>query len=251
MLTENHLAILGITMKQANDFIIANINRPQIIFDTASQFGITSRMLSDITGYLTDIVHGYFLAAGYSSALISTKLDVSILVNSDLGTLEHLVSFNSREGVLSNAALREVVEPVINFDPRYRYDYDSSFDPVYPHQKADHIYSSGELGVSNLDNVPATNENIESLFYGSLINIFSALDEAELNQIISFPDNGNTDDFQSLLFATLSDTPELIAWSDDELADMVTTEAIRILDKYWTNDWVGILDHSYLNLAVV
>ena len=247
MLTEKHLAILGITMKQANDFIIANINRPQIIFDTASQFGITTRMLSDITGYSTDIVHGYFLAAGYSSALISTKLDVSILVNSDLGTLEHLVSFNSREGVLSNAALREVVQPEIN----KHYDYDASFGPVKPNQAIDHIYSSGELGVSNLDNVPVTNENIESLFYGSLINIFSALDEAELNQINAFPANGNQADFQSLLFAALSDTPESITWSDGELADMVTTEAIHILDKYWTNDWVGILDHSYLNLAVV
>lgn len=247
MLTEKHLAILGITMKQANDFIIANINRPQIIFDIASQFGITSRMLSDITGYSTEIVHGYFLAAGYSSALISTKLDVSILVNSDLGTLEHLVSFNSREGVLSNAALREVVQPEIN----KHFDYDASFGPVKPNQAIDHIYTSGELGVSNLNNVSATNENIESIFYGSLINMFSALDETELNQINAFSENGNQADFQSLLFATLSETPEPIVWSDDELADMVTTEAIHILENYWTNDWVGILDHSYLNLAVV
>lgn len=245
MLAQKHLAVFGITVQQADDFIIANIDSPQIIFDTASQFGVTTRMLSEISGYSMDIVNDYFLAAGYSSAAISTELNVSILINSDLRELEHLVSFNTRAGVLSNAALREVVAPVINTD----FDYDATFGAVKPDQSSDHIYSSGELGVEHLDNVPATNENIESLFYGSLINIFSALDESELNQINTFPGDRDSDDFQSLLLTALSETPASIIWSDDELTDLVTTEAIAILNKFWTNDLVGILDHSYLGLA--
>lgn len=241
MLAEKYLVDLGITVQQAKDFIIANIEKPEIIFKTASQYGVTTRMLGEITGYPRDAVQKYF-----PNTDMGKLLDMSKLVNSDLGLLEDLVAFNTREGVLSNASLRAVVKPQTDIS----YAYDQSFTSSNPDlQLKDGFYSSGELGVERLDDIPATNDNIESLFYGSLINIFSALDVSELNQIKAFPDNGNNEDFQVLLLTVLSKSPTPTAWNDNQLADLVANEAINILGKYWTNDLFGILDHSYLGLA--
>lgn len=244
MLAEKYLADLGITIQQANDFIDTNLGEPKRIFEVASQYGVTTRMLGEITGYSRDIVSRYFEDAGSSS----TELDKSILINYDLGTLENLVAFNTREGTLSNEALRGVVKPEINKN----YDYDLTFtSPNPPLQLKDGIYSSGELGVEHIDNISPTMGNIESLFYGTLINIFLALDQSEFDQIKAFPGNGNSEEFQTLLLNALNESPAPIAWSDEQLASLVENEAINILDKYWNATLYGVLDHSYLGLATV
>jgi len=242
MLAEKYLADLGITIQQANNFIDMNLREPKKIFEAASQYGVTTHMLSEITGHSRDIVSGYFEDAGFSS----TELDKSVLINYDLGSLESMVAFNSREGILSNTSLRAVVRPEINKD----YDYDSPFTSPNPTlQLKDGIYSSGELGVEHIDNVSPTMDNIESLFYGTLINIFLALDQSEFDQIKAFPGNDNPEEFQTLLLSTLNESPAPIAWSDEQLASLVENEAINILDKFWNAGLYGVLDHSYLGLA--
>lgn len=244
MLAEKHLTRLGFTVEQANEFIIANINQPKIIYDAAAQYGVTTRMLSELSGYSRDIVQKYFADVNPDW---SKLLDKSKLVNSDLGTLENLVAFNTREGILSNASLNAVVKPKVEAQD---YNYDMTFTSSNPGlQLKDGLYSSGELGVENLDNVPATNDNIESLFYGSIINIISSLDESEWNQIKALPDDVNPEIYQALLLTALDDTPSPIVWNDGLLEDKVTTEAVNIIAKYWTSDLFGILDHSYLGLA--
>lgn len=245
MLAEKRLTELGFTLSQAIDFINTNINQPQIIFDVASEHGVNTRMLSEISGYSKDVVHEYFLNAGYDSATINTQLNTNLLVNSSLGSLESLVAFNEREGVLSNASLREVVKPVIDAN----YDYDGTFGPANLNQSDDGVYSSGELGVENLNDVLATNDNLESLFYGSLINIFLALDQTELDQINTFPAGDDPDEFQVLVLEALSESPASVAWNDEQLADLVTDEAINLLERYWVSDLIGVLDHSLLGLA--
>lgn len=248
MLAEKYLADLGITIQQANDFINTNLGEPQKIFEAASQYGVTTRMLGEITGYSRDIVNQYF-----PNPDMGKLLDKCKLVNSDLGSLESLVAFNTREGILSNASLRAIVKPQIDSV----YVYDLTFRSSNPElQLKDDLYSSGELGVENLNNVPAPTidniesiVNIESIFYGTLINMLSTLDQAELNQINTFPRNDNPDEFQLLISNLLTESPTPIAWNDEQLADLVTTEAVNIIAKYWTNDLFGILDHSYLGLA--
>jgi len=245
MLAEKRLTELGFTLSQAMDFINTNVNQPQIIFDVASEYGVNTRMLSEISGYSKDVVHEYFLNAGYDGATINALLNTNLLVNSSLGSLEGLVAFNEREGVLSNASLREAVKPAIDAN----YDYDGTFGPVNSNQSDDGIYSAGELGVENLNDILATNDNLESLFYGSLINIFLALDQTELDQINTFPASDDPGEFQALILEALSESPAPAAWNDEQLADLVTDEAINIMERYWVSDLVGILDHSLLGLA--
>lgn len=247
MLAEKYLTDLGITVDQASDFINVNIGDPQKIFKTASEYGVTTRMLSEISGYLRNDVQKYFADVNPDW---SKLLDKSKLVNSDLDLLEDIVAFNTRELILSNASLREIVKPKI--DSLDYADYDSTFLSSFPDlQLKDGLYSSGELGVEHIDNIKATSENIESLFYGTLINIFLTLDESEFDQIITFPDNGSSEDFQALLLVALKESPTPIIWNDEQLIDKVTDEAVNIIKKYWTDDLFGILDHSYLGLATV
>ncbi len=244
---EEHLAKLGVTVQQAQNFIGENIDNPELVFETAGQNKVTNAMLSEIVNFPTDVVQKYFLDAGFPSV----ELDrTSLLVNYDLDTLEALVNFNTNTGILSTTSLSETVRPKLN-DPL---DYDFTFDPIRPFYTNDNVYDKEELGVGHLsNNVPAANESVESLFYGSLINMFKALDESELNQINAFPNDGPADEFQELLFDALNESPSSFTWTEEQLAELVANEATNIIDKYWEqgNVLVGVLDLSFFGTASI
>ncbi len=240
---EEHLAKIGITVQQANDFIVENIDNPELLFSAARQNGVTNGMLSEITNFSTSVISEYFVSAGFNN----TELDyTSLIINSDLEALETLVDFNNKPNILSNTALSEAVRPLLDEPLTLGF----TFTPTYNFQPNDGIYDSDELGVGHLSNVPATDESIESLFYGTLINMFEAFDEAELNQINGFPEDGNPEEFQTLLTDALSESPSPVAWTDEELANLVSKEAAEIINKFWSgeSELVGVLDHSYLGL---
>jgi len=243
---EEHLAKLGITVQKAHDFIFANVDKPEVIYSAAFDAGVTNSMLSEITNVSSTVINNYFKAAD----LPSQKLDyTSMLINFDLGSLEALVDFNDNAGILSNSTFRDTVRSSVN-DPL---DYDYSFKPVIPGlQDKDGVYDADELGVSHLTDVPATGENLESLFFGSLINMFNVIDEAELNQIKAFPADGDQEEFQALLIDALSEAPENFSWTDEQLADLVSNEAVDIINTLWSGvEQVGVLDLSYLGLATI
>lgn len=224
MSVETQLAKFGITTQQAKDFINSNILNPGEIFQAAKDYGITTEMLGELSGYSVDAVSGYFNSVGENSK----NLDYTkILINSDLNSLESLIATNRKEGVLSNDSLRESVLLKI----KDHGDYEDFFQPVKSYQDDDGIYDADELGVSSLASVLATADSLESLFYGSLINIFSRLDDVELNQITAFP-NKESGEYQSLLVVTLN-SPAVVSRSDMNLSDLVVDEAVNTINHYW------------------
>lgn len=240
-----HLAKFGVTKQQAYDFIFANLDRPEIIYAAAREYGVTHAMLHEITDVPVIVIDNYFIDADFDPG----RLDhTSILFNTDIGLLEDLVGFNSHAGILSTASLRENVQPLIDFPTVY----DFPFTARYDFQPANDVYDADELGISRLGDIPATDENIESIFYGTLINMFSRFDQIELNQIKAFPESGSPDDFRALLSAALNDPPEIAAWTDVELLDLVVDEAVYLHDHYMNDDFVvGLFDHSYLGYAPI
>lgn len=109
----SHLAQFGFTIKQANDWIIANIGSPKTILDVCHQVGITRSMLSEITGYGVDLITNFFnqfnLDAGKLDKQISTsKVDV------DLFSLEHLYP-----GVLTFDAGGSPYNIILDFDKSF------------------------------------------------------------------------------------------------------------------------------------
>lgn len=251
MSAETHLAKFGITVQQANNFISSNIKQPKLIFDAANiDYFVTIPMLSEITKYSESEISEYFISAGIANpnSLNNTKK----LVNSDLGSLEKLVDFNMKTGILSTASLREKVQPLIG-DPDYYPSYDPFFGPGIPFHTWDGKYDSDELGIKHLGDIAATTTNLESLFYGTLINIFSRLDKNEFDQIEPIIDNGSFYQNQALLFNALNSSPSSIDWTDAKLADLVINDAARIINDYQTSDLPvgGILDNSILGLAML
>ncbi len=247
MSAASHLAKLDVTVEQAYDFIMANVEQPEVIFNTAAEFAVTTAMLSEITQFSTEVISNYFTSFNLDTGKLD---DTHILINSDPGALSSLIAFNERTGILSNESLRGFVQQALN-DPS---QYDSVFGPQFPFQDDDEVYDAEELGVDILTDVPATNESIESLFYGSLINMFLRFDQIELNQIIFFPvaERRGSDDFQAFVFEALSDIPLTAPRPDDELAGLVVREAaILMTELVEDNSIVGVLDQSFLGLAVV
>lgn len=245
------IGLSGVTFKEAHDFIFSHLNQPQVIFDISKQYGVTVSMLAEISGHSTDEVMAYFSNA----ALDAKELNkVSLLINYDLGSLAHFVDFDNDTGALSTAALQAIVKPKFD-DPS---DYDDFFAPLlWTSQTVDHVLSPDELGVAHLGSIPhpgevfEKNEGLESVFYGTLLNIFKAFDQTELDQIENFSHtdtNGN--EFQTLLIEALSDSPSPSVWTDKELSDHVTVYAKDIIDGYWNDPNIsGILDLSYVALA--
>lgn len=250
---ESYLNSFGVTVKQAQEFIDLNIEQPEIIFEVAFEYGVTTAMLSEIKGYPRDIVREYFNTIDTDGRSLDGR---SILVNSDLGSLEPLVNFNSKTGFLSNVALRDGVQQQLQNDGiQQNLPFPAFYDPTFSPNRRDiqknGTYDAEELGVGSLGNVPATSESLESLFYGSLINMFSALDESEWSQITTLRANGSAEDYHALLLTSLSTSPSSIAWSDETMAQMVQKEASYIIEEYWTSEaeLIGILDYSFLGLA--
>jgi hypothetical protein len=237
---EEHLAKLGVTVQQAFDFIFANVDQPEVIYVTAREYGVTQAMLHEITDVPVSVIDNYFTGADFDPG----RLDhTSILFNTDIDSLETLVDFNNHTGILSTASLREKVQPLID-SPTV---YDFPFTARYDFQPANGVYDADELGISRLGDIPAIDENIESIFYGTLINMFSRFDQMELSQIKAFPESGNPDDFLALLAAALNDAPSTPAWTDEELLDLVVDEAVYLHNHFIQDDFtVGLFDSSYL-----
>ena len=263
MSAESILNKQGITLKEAKDFIDSNVNltNPELIFKAASDHAVTTSMLNEITGYSIDVINAYFRSniIKYDPSDLD---DIGKLVNSDLGDLEALIAFNNNsEGVLSTQSLQEKVKPLINPDVSEEFDT-HFFAPIYSFQeKAGYIYDPEELGVKALSNIAATNENIESMFYGTLINIFSRLDNTELGQIETFSGDQNSEAYRTLLQTSLASISNTVR-TDDELANRVAAETVRIVQAsdifiplpdhgIHILDNIGILDHSFLGLSVL
>ena len=241
----------GVTFEEANDFIFSHLDQPQVIFDISKQYGVTVSMLAEISGHSADEVMAYFSNA----ALDAKELNkVSSLINYDLGSLAHFVDFDTNTGALSTASLQAIVKPKLGDTS----DYDDFFTPLWSSHVVDHVFTPDELGVTHLGNIPHSgevfekNEGLESVFYGTLLNIFKAFDRTELTQIESFTHTDTNDnEFQALLVEALSDSPSPSVWTDKELSDHVTAYAEEIIDGYWNDPSVsGILDLSYVALAV-
>lgn len=132
--------------------------------------------------------------------------------------------------------------------------YDSFFESIFGYEEADGLYTPDETGVSHLGNIKATPERLESIFFGTLINILNSLDLEEMEQIGNFPpfNSDNLDDFVALVSDSLSDMPTT-SHPVSYLEDNVVKNAVILIEDYWepSSLVIGILDESpFLGLAI-
>lgn len=191
MSAETYLAQFGVTVAQAREFILSNVNSPGTIFSVADQFGVTTDMLAEIVGggFTGDDVTAWFAARGFNaSQLDDAGSDAGgELLPEDMAALASLVTLNTNTGALSNSELRAAVITAIAPDGFDQDDYWDAFDPANYEGASDGTFTADELGVSSaFGSIAATAENLESLFYGTTIKALRAIDMQEILDIQSF-----------------------------------------------------------------
>lgn len=194
---ESHLSKYGVTVQQAKDFVLSHLNEPATIFNTAKQFGVTTVMLSEITGYPTSDITTYFASFGLDTVLLDTSVPDNsgvagnhALLAQDMASFVNYIAYNNNTGALSTTALREQVLGAGILEDQYF----SLFDPKNFKGSEDGVFTPEETGITSLGNIPATMENIESLFYGTAINTLRNLDFDEFLEISSFAQSFDPND---------------------------------------------------------
>ncbi|MHB1121995.1 MAG: hypothetical protein ACYC0T_04635 [Ramlibacter sp.] len=176
--TSSYLANFNVTIEQARDFVFAHLDEPTTIFTTARQYGITNEMLGEIAGYSADEVRGFF----GSFSINAGELDPEPLFPSDMLQFSSLIALNTATtGALSTASLREQVIAQTGESA-----YNAAFDPNQFFGGLDGVFTASDLGITELGDLAATAETLESLFYGSIVHLASTVDTQELAEIGNF-----------------------------------------------------------------
>jgi hypothetical protein len=180
--TSDHLATLGVSPEQALQFINANIQSPAVIFGTAVSTATTLNMLGEIVGRSSDEVAAFFLAHGFDPNTLETGTPGpgQAFVPPELNQLGDLWALNTQTGNLSNAALRAQAVSAVGGEA----NFDMIFNPVHFAGGADGVFAKSDLQFIHLGQLAATQENLESLFFGTVINLVRRIDVSE-HQAIS------------------------------------------------------------------
>ncbi|MCP5243717.1 MAG: hypothetical protein H6940_09850, partial [Burkholderiales bacterium] len=247
------------TVQQARDFILSHVDQPATIFNAAKQFGVTTLMLSEITGYSTDVISSFFASFGMNTDEWNGIIPVDTpnghkLLPDNLASLSHLIVFNTNAGVLSTDTLRANILP-----NAYEPDYVAVFNPNNYQGASDGVFTAEELGVAHLSNLPATRETMESLIYGTLINAFRAIDESEIIQVVTYlgahpdpTDNTVTSEFTTLMNDVFGDPSSDPVYRDDaQLARGVYQVTDGLIDDIIRNDFDDILITSLIGVTTV
>lgn len=186
------LAQYGLTVDVARQWIAANLSNPKTVFDVCKNGGIDSTMIAEI---LNPLIPG-FTAAGVESFFSSKGLNGSALkatpmvdpdagkielVSKDLKDISGQLAMNNNTGELSTESLRKAVLQELS-----KSEYNAMFEPTKYKGSADGIFTGAELGAPGLDSFAATTANLESLFYGTVINCYRNLSQSEMSFLISF-----------------------------------------------------------------
>lgn len=148
------------------------------------------------------------------------------LVPDDMTALaSSLVTMNNNSGILSTASLRAGVLAELTDDS----DYYLLFDPSNYPGAVDGTFTAEDFGVPGLSNFAATTENLESIYYGTAIKAFKAIDMNEILAISNFVQSNAAalqaenqtvfDQYIALMVSVFEDPAVTPILSDQQLAD--------------------------------
>ncbi|MGH1461465.1 MAG: DUF4214 domain-containing protein [Neptuniibacter sp.] len=170
-----------------------------------------------------------------------------VLFPEDIDALFSLIGLNDETGVLSTATLRELVIAETGES-----DYNSAFDPSNYAGADDGTFTEAELGLSGLGDLPANQDTMESLWYGTLINAFQAIDIQEATELSDFVlaneevfSSGDTSsiqqDYIDLLVGIFEDEAVTPIYSDELIQTVAVTGTVALVEVV-AGSSVGIYD---------
>jgi hypothetical protein len=188
MTAQEHLAQFGVSMEVAAEFIFANLETPEVILAVSDQFDVTNDMLGQIVGQaLGTIITGqtvidWFAERGLDSSILEPEPEgTAQFLTADLSALSGLIGLNLNTGILSTASLKAQVLASVDLA-----DYNELMNPERFQGTGDGVLTGEELGVPGMPNLDATAAVLESIFFGSLINVMRAVDAAEYQALNNF-----------------------------------------------------------------
>lgn len=234
-----HGLTIGDVRPVVNQFAAA---APAELYQAAVAFGLHLDVLAEISGSLS--------AGDFQNLFASHGLDTSVLGGSgnpgggsgeplfsgDLPAFFlHLVGFNDQGGVLSTEAIRtKVLEAGVSLA-----DYNAAFDPARYAGSSDGNFSAEDLGLAHLGNFAATGANLESLYYGTLIRTFNAVDQQEMNDIVQFA-TANAAQLEAGNEATLAAYFNLLqsVYEDPAVPPMLEPQDLSDMLAFTTSVWI-------------
>lgn len=254
------LAQHGWTTAQAAQWIQAHLNDPAQIQSTMASLGLDYTMLSEVAAQLQPgitpaQIQQFFQASipqpqpqpqpspqvpGAGEAVFPTEL-------------QNLVSLNQNTGVLSNDNVRSIaLQQGVSAER-----YDQLFSPSRIDLNGDGILSTNELGLSTLDNLPATSDTVASLLYGTVINVFHALDMQELTNIGNFvnahanemaynPNSPYVAQLESMMVDALSTPAAQPIMNDEQIANALGLVVVGMAQSYGNSG--ALFDDAFSNL---
>ena len=124
MTTQEYLSKYGVTLEEAKDFVMNNLDHIDVIYNTAKEFGINNDMLADIVsndfpGVTGEIISNFFSeyglngqALGFNTSDTSQLNTVGTLNLSDVGKYHEVI-------LLENVSLGGIQELSGNFNFAY------------------------------------------------------------------------------------------------------------------------------------
>lgn len=240
------LALYGVTLEQARDFMVANLDNPELIYVTAWDFELNCDMLAEIygQGVSAQEVADFFHVQGLDGRNLTERepaiCDLSkgniyewSIIGVTISNLSALYRPLETDGVLSASALTaRILEQV----PQERFDGFMGSDDMDFNQ--DGIVTADEARAPDMPSFEATVANGAAHNYGLLIRMLTAVDATELQTLEGLlqgyerektPDNlQNYMDTMVQAMLTPANPPVL---SNDEVATIVVTGLVSAMSE--------------------
>lgn len=190
MTTADYLAKFNLTIQDAYNFVMSHLGNPKQIYDVCKQFGVSNEMLSDIVGMgiSPTQVRDFFNSFGLDgNALFAVNMQSNLGLDNynnldDVSALfSNLLTVNNESGSLSSASLKQQIISVTGESA-----YNSAFNPWVFDATGDGVINANDFGGGTMGNLAATQESVESIYYGTLISMLKSIDIYENQEMEVF-----------------------------------------------------------------
>ena len=246
MTASEQLEKFGLSVDVAREWIVAHLNAPKAIYDVALAGGLSNDMIAEILSPLAPgldgkTVEGFFTLHGFAGSALNNSTPVNSkapVLSDDMTSLTGLVGMNTHEGTLSTASLRQAVHAELDDAGLYS----QLFNPDNYIGAEDGLFTADEIGVPGLAAIAATSANLESLYYGTMINVLKSVDTNEVHQLYDFITANQAaleagsetaaEQLSCLMLSAFEDPADAPAFSDDLIAAAIrqgTAVAVQIV----------------------
>jgi len=248
MTASERLANYGLSVDVARAWIVDHLDSPETIYNIALAGGLSNDMIAEILTPLSPGLNGtavenFFTSHGLAGDALNNDNTAAIsnkatLLSGNMNSLTALVAMNTNDGILSTSALHQATQSLLDNTGWYA----ELFNPDNYIGSEDGIFTAAEMGVPGLASFAATSANLESLFYGTLINVLRSVDTDEVYQLYSFiAANQSTleagseaaaEQLSSLMIDAFQDTASSPAFSDNLIAAAIargTAVAVELI----------------------